>query len=204
MDNSAINIAVSNSLKDVVDGKVVVNGELQNMAEGWIVVGGVWKRVWPPTIAPSAGYGSDFCNGGTASADSVYSGYLASKAFDDTSVGAAYGSYFWCSTAAPGYPHWIKYDLGDGVTKIVAQYKITARSPTYNESSAWKLQGSNNDLDWTDIDTQTGISWTEGETKTFNSFINTTAYRYYRIYLTTTGHSSNNAEIDEIEMMEAL
>lgn len=55
MDNSAINIAVSNSLKDVVDGKVVVNGELQNMAEGWIVVGGVWKRIWPPTIAPSAG-----------------------------------------------------------------------------------------------------------------------------------------------------
>ena len=52
MDNSAINIAVSNSLKDVVDGKVVVNGELQNIAEGWVVVNGVWKRVWPPTIAP--------------------------------------------------------------------------------------------------------------------------------------------------------
>ena len=53
MDNSAINIAVSNNLKDVVDGKVVVNGELQNMAEGWVVVNGVWKRVWPPTIAPA-------------------------------------------------------------------------------------------------------------------------------------------------------
>jgi len=143
-------------------------------------------------------YGSDFCTGGTASADTVYGGttYPAANGFDNNAA------TFWASAINPTFPHWIKYDLGSGVTKVAAQYKLTARDTTYNDSSAFKLQGSNDNSTWDDIDSQTGITWSNGETKIFNSFTNSTAYRYYRIYFITSGRSSTIAEIAEVEIME--
>ena len=51
--------------------------------------------------------------------------------------------------------------------------------------SAWTFQGSNNDTDWTTLDTQSGISsgWTIGVPREFIGS-NSTAYRYYRINFT--------------------
>ena len=138
--------------------------------------------------------GVNFCVGGTASASSEYSGYPASDAFSS--------SNFWASSAIETYPHWIKYDLGSGNTKIAQQYKLTARNPSYNPSSAWLFQGSNDDSSWTDIDSQSSISWSSGETKAFDSFINSTGYRYYRFYFTASGSASNIAEMAYIEIME--
>lgn len=141
-------------------------------------------------------YKPDFCNDGTASADSVYSDWVASNAFDNDE------GTTWASGYVPGFPHWIKYDLGAGVTKTARKLRIKPYRPEYGaDIKDFKLQGSNNDTDWTDILTATAAdsdAWQEWE------FANANAYRYYRIYIT----SSYNATIDlaalyEIELMEA-
>ena len=143
---------------------------------------------------------SDLCTGGTASAVSVYGGgYEADKAFDNDS------DTLWHS-AATGLPFWIKYDFGGGVTKIVNTYTIQVRATGSYYWIDFKLQGSNNDSDWTDLDTQTGQSFTAGEKKQYIlATPNTTAYRYYRFYITdvvASGDGYTNAA--EIELMESM
>ncbi|MGI6125226.1 MAG: discoidin domain-containing protein, partial [Acetivibrionales bacterium] len=115
-------------------------------------------------------YGTDFTGGKTYSADSVLSEpFSADKAFDnDTSTG-------WCSFAS--YPHWVKVDLGSGITKTARKlrfYKNDAQRP-----KTFKLQGSNDNSAWIDVYSgvvANAIGWFEF------TFSNSTAYRYYRIY----------------------
>jgi len=98
------------------------------------------------------------------------------------------------------------YSAGGGARK----YTLLA----YNNSSdpyggacqyyptEWKFQGSNNDSDWTDIDSQTGItSWSPG-VKNEYTFANSTRYRYYR-WLFSDGESADFLVIKEAEIMEA-
>ena len=65
----------------------------------------------------------------------------------------------------------------------------------------FKLQGSNNDADWTDILTAVGSNtdaWQEW------AFANSVAYRYYRIYVTSSYYTGGNqVSIWEIELMES-
>ena len=147
-------------------------------------------------------YGIDVCGGGTASADTIYNAtYSADKACDDLANTA------W-STTDVAYPHWWKYDLGEGNEKTVNKYTIQARD-TSGETAAkdFKLQGSNNDSDWTDLDIQTGETYTNGQKKTYTGLsegVNTTAYRYYRFLGTSnnSGATPNYMQIAEYEMME--
>lgn len=135
----------------------------------------------------------NICIGGTPSASSEYSAsYPALKAFDGNA------SSFWCSSTA-GLPQWIQYDLGEGLSKVVIEYTLTARSTSYNPANSFVFAGSNNGTDWTTIDTQTGLSWSGGEKKRFNDFTNSTLYRYHRI--TVTASSGSAAEFAEIELL---
>ena len=135
----------------------------------------------------------NICIGGTPSASSEYSAsYPALKAFDGNA------SSFWCSKAT-GLPQWIQYDLGEGLSRIVLEYTLTARLTSYNPANSFVFAGSNNGTDWTTIDTQTGLSWSGGEKKRFNDFTNSTLYRYHRI--TVTASSGSAAEFAEIELL---
>ena len=139
--------------------------------------------------------GSDFLNDGTASADSERPNagrWVAANAFDNDEATA------WMSTNTP-FPHWVKYDLGSGVSKTARRLRL--KPMFYNGHSYladFKLQGSNNDSDWTDIISETAADtedWQEWE------FENNTAYRYYRIYATSS-YQDLWASIKEIELME--
>lgn len=118
--------------------------------------------------------------------------------------------YGWMS--ASGVPQWIKYDLGSGNEKIVNRYIL--KNPGFTDAQKywaidriendpyapspgpvdyfktrpfprdWVFQGSNNDVDWDTLDTQSDIDEPgyQGEFK--SSFSNSTPYRYYRFYIT--------------------
>ena len=132
----------------------------------------------------------NICIGGTPSASSEYSAsYPALKAFDGNA------SSFWCSKAT-GLPQWIQYDLGEGLSKVVIEYTLTARFPSYNPANSFVFAGSNNGTDWTTIDTQTGLTWSGGQKRVFNSFVNPAAYRFYRITVTASGSAAEFAEIE--------
>jgi hypothetical protein len=103
-----------------------------------------------------------------ASADSEYSGHEAFKAFDDSV------ETYWSPSS--GTTGWLKLDLGVGRT--MHYYAIT-KYDTGNEPTAWTLNGSNDDSDYTTLDTQTGITWVPD---THSYLIGVPAsYRYYKL-----------------------
>lgn len=111
--------------------------------------------------------GADQTGSGTASADSEYTDWYASKAFADDGVN--YTSQCWSSGS--GFPHWLKYDFGSGNDKSIVEYSIqTHNVESYlgDSPSSWEFQYSDNDSDWTTVDTQSGVTgWTVSSVKTF-------------------------------------
>ena len=148
------------------------------------------------TNAGCSTYGSGVFTGGTPTSDTAIEPELG---FDKDSA-THYNS------GADAYPHWLKYDLGSGITKILNKYTVQARA-SFGETAPrdFKFQGSNNDSTWTDLDTQVDQVFSNGELKTY-TFVNVTAYRYYRILGTenSSGGFPNYMQIAELEGMEGV
>jgi hypothetical protein len=98
----------------------------------------------------------------------------AYKAFDrDTST-------YWESEDNAG-PHTLGYQFSTAET--VTKYAVTANANKY--PSSWTFEGSNDDVTWTTLDTQTGQVFTALEKKLF-SLANTTSYLYYQLNISAT------------------
>jgi hypothetical protein len=153
-----------------------------------------------PTITPDTllryrvlydGNGADASvnclSGGTPSASSTYSSYVAGGACDGNT-----GNYWMASGVTD---EWWKYDFGEGVTKAIHQLKVYLGSYSPKD---FIFQGSNNDSDWDNLISDTfenGGGW-----QTFH-FYNDTAYRYYRLYIVNCYGS--RTYVYEIEMAES-
>lgn len=83
----------------------------------------------------------------------------------------------WHSTGAPTLPAILQYDFGAGNPHAANQYRIWVGACT---SVTFSLQGSNDGSSWTILDTVTTSST---NTYFFYSIANSTAYRYYRMYI---------------------
>ena len=137
----------------------------------------------------------DRCTGGTASASSVSGTNTADKACDDN-IGT-----FWGNNDA--MPSWWQYDFGSGNSETITKARVYGSDDWGNIAYCpkdFKIQGSNDGSGWTDLDTQTGIVWAVDGWKDF-SFTNTTAYRYYRIYITANNDTSDWTLINEVELL---
>lgn len=76
------------------------------------------------------------------------------------------GAWLTVSSEVPG---WFMYV--HAVPKHVSEYTLTNDVGTQYSWNAWKLQGTNDGVTFTDLDTQSGITWaSEPLTKTFNGF----------------------------------
>lgn len=139
-------------------------------------------------------YSADICSGGTASADSILnSSYTGANAFDNNT------STQWVTSDVPR-PHWLKYDLGAGVVKIVQKLRLwNPADGGHSTCRAFKLQGSNNDSDWVDV--YSGECADAVDQWQDFTFINTVAYRYYRVYITTSYVAGNYGRMGEVEML---
>jgi hypothetical protein len=137
-------------------------------------------------------YGVDFLNDGTPTADSeLGAGNSASKAFDNSIA------TYWLSDDS-AFPHWVKYDLGFGIIKKARKLRMYPESP---QARAFTLEGSNDDIDWTELLSEEAANvseWQEWE------FDNTVPYRYYKITVTSNYSEDTYAGILELELMEAI
>ena len=138
-------------------------------------------------------YQTDFLNDGSATADSTYTTYVPSRAFDNDT-----GSYWLSDETA--FPHWIKYNLGALVAKKARKLRLL---PGEQQIKDFKLEGSNNDSVWTELlegEATWNLEWNEWE------FNNAVAYQYYKITVTSNHTEGGNtcAGINEIELMEAI
>jgi hypothetical protein len=123
---------------------------------------------------------------GTASASAILgSGLEAWHAFDKTTVTADDSFY---ASPNPAWGNFVQYDFGADVTSGIGGYTLTSRtSYAYGNSGSaqsqaptqWTLSGSNDGSTFTTIDTRTGQSFTEGQTRTF-TLASPAEYRYFR------------------------
>ena len=120
---------------------------------------------------------------GVVSASSTFSGVSAHGAFNAADTG-------WVN--AGGFPAWIAYEAAGPIT--VKSYGII---PWLNDTvpgrwlRAWRLEGSNDGISWTTIDTQSihGKRWAWGAFRYFSCAGNTTAYLHHRLNI-----SANNGD----------
>ena len=141
------------------------------------------------------GYDSDVLTGGTATADSENPTFPATYAVDNNEATR------WESTDT-ALPHWWKYDFGVGVTKIVTKLRVLPEfNTTYQRFKDFVFAGSNNNTDWTNLYTgqhANNCNWED------YIIPNNTAYRYYKITITSTWEGNVYAGVWEIEMMETI
>ena len=149
-------------------------------------------------IPPTSAYDSRttaFVNG-TASASNSGGG-SSSNAFNGNFDGE-----FWGTWSPFTFPQWLKYDFGVDITKILNKYALHVRDDSNSPPTAWEFQGSNDDSNWTTLDTQSGISWSNYQPQLF-TFSNSTAYRYYRLYITASS-GGMYTQLFELEGFEAV
>lgn len=100
----------------------------------------------------------------------------------------------WIGTSTSS--EWIKIDLGS--SKEIGAYQITNAPDGVGSPTGWTLQGSDDNSTWETVDTQTSLTWSNGETKSFN--ITPTTYRYW--ILTVSGVvSGSDIRIAEIDFL---
>jgi hypothetical protein len=123
---------------------------------------------------------------GTASASAILgAGLDAFRAFDKATVPND-GTFY--ASPSPATNSWIQYDFGAGLASGIGGYTITSRNlSNYGDSSsglsqvpsAWTLSGSSDGTTFAVIDTRTGESFTQGQTRTF-TLSAPAAYRVFR------------------------
>ena len=129
---------------------------------------------------------SDSAPSGTSSASTVLTTNSAFKSF-----AADGGTSFWATNSVT--TGWLQYAFDNGLSaEIVDKYSIESRSVTNEAPKDWTLEGSNTGSfsgEETVLDTQTGQVFSSAEIKTY-TFINATAYVYYRLDVTLNNGST--------------
>lgn len=128
---------------------------------------------------------------GIVSVSSIYSTSQGWYAFDrDTST-------FWTTNSLN--TGWIKYDFG--INTEILNYSITSRSGENGQAPKnWILEGSNDDINWITLDTQSNQSgWQQSEKRVY-SLTKSASYRYYRLNITSNNGNAYLA-IGEMELL---
>jgi hypothetical protein len=149
--------------------------------------------------APSSPtYGSDLTDtlGGTPWASHYDYPQDSTLVFDNDA-----DTYWIASYDEDPYPYTLRFDFESNNT-AVQRYTLSLPLAFGGKGGEdWTFEGSdNNGIDWTVLDTQTGISWTAGETKTF-SFSNLNDYRYYR-WVFTKGEHAVDLVVGEAQLLQ--
>jgi len=135
---------------------------------------------------------SNILPSGTSSASNeVNPGEGAWRAFDKAATE-------WTANATSG---WIQYDFGSGNSRIVTSYAVTGAGEINRSPHTFNLAGSNNGSSWTTLDTQTAVpAWTASERRVY-AFSNTTAYRYYRVTISSNKGNGSYTTLGELEFI---
>ena len=124
----------------------------------------------------------------TITASDTYSGYPLSNLIDGNL------STFWRATYKE--PQWVLLDFGQNPIKI----GILKIAGVVNRAKTFILQGSSDALNFTDLYTGTQPN---DNTLTAHPINSSTAYRYYRIYVTENYGTNYGVGLSEIEVYEA-
>jgi hypothetical protein len=124
---------------------------------------------------------------------------LAWQAFDQTNA----GNQYWVANGATG---WVEIDLGQAaaINSYTISFPASGAGAETRAPQAWTLSGSNDNTNWTTLDTQSGqTSWAAGEMRTFNLPTLSATYRYFKINFTA-NNGDSYLDVGEIELIDQL
>lgn len=135
------------------------------------------------------------------SAKAQHASYPSWKAFNQNNTAAAQGYL----VAVSNLPIWLKVDLGSGVSKKVKDYTISCFQTNTRCPKDWTLEGSNNDSDWTVLDTVTEETGWASNTDEMRSYTTDSSgyYRYYKLDISANNGDGFYLNIGELELIEA-
>ncbi len=98
---------------------------------------------------------------------------------------------------------WLQYQFNDGKAYVANQYKITsAKDKPEADPKNWQIQGSNDNQNWTTLDTRTNQTFAQrGITQSYD-LNNTQAYRYYRLNITANNGASSFFSTSNLQIAE--
>lgn len=98
----------------------------------------------------------------------------------------------------------VTVDLGKGNGQVVNGYTLATRYSSDGNARAcksWTLQGSNDNSNWTTLDTQSNVTdWTYTTVKEF-AVTNSTAYRYYCLNVTANNGDTSHLTIGWLQLL---
>ena len=154
------------------------------------------------SVSAMATYYSDFvptmtsntAPSGVITVSSVYTAtYDGWKAFDDNTA----SSTAWLS-ANGATTGWIKYEFAS--QKDVVKYSIQGTNVPGRSPSSWTLQGSNDGVNWTILDTQSSqTNWGIDEVRKYN-VSNPGSYKIYKLDIT--GNNGGGDGLNDIAILE--
>jgi fibronectin type 3 domain-containing protein/regulation of enolase protein 1 (concanavalin A-like superfamily) len=80
---------------------------------------------------------------------------------------------------------WLQYDFGVNDAQVVKRYTISSADVAARDPGAWNFLASQDGTNWTTLDSQTNQSFANRMQQNTYNIGNTTAYRYYRLDITT-------------------
>ena len=98
--------------------------------------------------------GADKFTGGTAGGNFP----TPSNAFDNNTSS---------NTSSATAPRYVTYDLGSGNEIVPYEYRMWGTSFASGQPKDWTFEGSNDGTNWDVLDTQSGVTWSTSEYKTF-------------------------------------
>ena len=131
----------------------------------------------------------------TSSPDTLYNSTTPQMLFDNDTGNRAL-------LQKVNLPFAVTYDFGVGAEMTINKYKIYGPSSNATRGpKVWTLDGSTDGDVWTLLDTQSGVTWSNGQNKDF-PFSNTSVYRYYRITITDSSDTSTKFSGPFLELNE--
>ena len=128
---------------------------------------------------------------GIASASSDYGvAYAPWQAFD------RYGSGNWTAAYPATGNQWVQYEFPEPITPY--KYSVQIVNSITRSPLTWQLQGSNNGIDYTTIDSISNNIWTEVYEKQYFNITTPGSYTHFRIYIT--GYDGSWLAITEIAL----
>lgn len=128
-------------------------------------------------------------DGYEVTASSYYGSHYPYHAFDNSSG----VDNKWLSNSGDVNEAWLKIELPEAVA--VDTFQIQSPNEEYRDRAPkkFKIQGSNDDTFWTDLVSETNLSWAQNQIRKWN-IENETAFRFYRIFI----EESNGANFVDI------
>src|SRR6266702_5049041 len=101
--------------------------------------------------------------------------------------------------ALSGLPCFIKLDAGFSFSTQLISYSILAPGGDTRLPKAWTVQGSNDNISWTTLDTRVGeIGWSGGELRNYICSGVATTFRYFQFVITDNQVSGTYTTISQI------